>query len=317
MTVSQGAGDDGWRDGRGVRDTGYRRAVARSDAFALSWYGARSAGESLRARATAWLYQHPARGRPGGAHPDPRLSSAFSWWSILRAGAQDIGLELVEVSDAGQLAAVDRALGNGVGLRHQADQVRWCWLLTYPDGAMPSVMHRVVGWRDRTVYSNLCWQVAMLLGDVCRNYAELTDPIYPAGYHVPSTARSHVACLHQFASALLRTEPECPAEWGCDCNRIRASLSVAPEEHLQATDALLLSDLRAEVARQQAEQAMMAAQAHQAYQAKQAHGKGPRVARGSGGVSRDGASEVAGGPWELPSSGTWVIERRPGDEPTG
>jgi hypothetical protein len=279
--VVGGSGAEGWI---ARKDSGYRRAVVRSDAFALSWYGARAAGELLRARSTSWLYQHPARGRSGGAHPDPRQPSPFSWWSILRAAVQDLRMELVEVTEPRRLAAVEKALGAS------PREVRWCWLTTYPDGGMPSIMHRPVNWRDSTIYRSLCWGMAMLLGDVCRNYGELTDPTYPSGYHVPSAARSHVACLHQFAAALLHTEAECPPEWGCDCARIRASLGIAPEEHLQATDALLLSDLRAEVLRQQAIE----------------HQQGKVL-----------ATRADGGTWELPSSGAWQVARDPSDTPTG
>jgi hypothetical protein len=196
-------------------------------------------------------------------------------WSILRATVGRLGLEMVEVSDPARLMEASPALGvSSRGLQ-------WCWVMTYPDGP-PSVAHRPVPRDDETMYRAMCWSMAMLIGDVVYNWGELMDPVFPERFHVPSTARGHMSCLHQFASALLLTEPECPRDFGCDCNRIRAMLSAAPDDHIQATDALLLSDLRAEVARQQALE-----------RARRNGHRGVRVAR------------VDGEGWELPSSGSW------------
>lgn len=214
------------------------------DGFARTWYAARDAGERLRGQALEWLYQHPSSGRPGGRHPDPRLPSAYSWFTLVRVAAWQLSLELLEVADAAALADVDAAVP---GQR----MPRWSWLLIYPGPERLTMGYRPVQWDDAPTYGLACFEMAMLLGDYCRNYSTLSDPAYPAGYYVPSVARGHVACLHQFAHAFLRTRTDCPAEWGCDCGRIRANMSLAPDEHRQATDALLLADLRDDLLRMQ------------------------------------------------------------------
>lgn len=69
--------------------------------FADLWYGARSAGERLRALTLERLYRN--RPYPGGPHPDPREPAVFSSQAILSVAAFLVGLR-IDPTDAGAIS---------------------------------------------------------------------------------------------------------------------------------------------------------------------------------------------------------------------
>ncbi len=82
-----------------------------------------------------------------------------------------------------------------------------------------------------------------MLGCVAKDYQRLLGPDAPYGITLKPQSPSATAILHQFAIALLCLEPECPPEWDCQCNEIRARFNAPPPTHPQATDSLSAADI--------------------------------------------------------------------------
>jgi len=68
------------------------RDLYQSRPFAELWYGARSAGERIRAIALERLYRN--RPRAGGSHPNPREPAAFSSQAVLSVAASLVDLRI-------------------------------------------------------------------------------------------------------------------------------------------------------------------------------------------------------------------------------
>lgn len=197
--------------------------------YADLWYGARYAGETIRAQALARLYTQ--RPQPGGAHPDPREPAAFSSSAIIAAAARNLGLAWYTIPDI--LAEhADRMVA-------AAQRPLLAWLITYPDRRPPDLAVRTTSTVARMHFAAAC-----VMGYYVREAPRLNDSAAPAGMILPPTDPLTTPILHQFAKALLCLENDCPRDKLCMCNQIRARYNEPPADHAQPTDALDAAELR-------------------------------------------------------------------------
>lgn len=201
--------------------------------FADLWYGARLAGESLRAHALRRLYRQ--RAHPGGPFPDPRERGAFSSRAVLGEAAHHLGIAI-------------RYLPGDLMHRMQRTKPRsrpsLAGILTYPGGRRPEIVMQYDA-EEATLH----FEMACLMGYLSKERQRLLDPYAPAGLTLPPQDPSLVTVLHQFAIGLLCLQPQCPKHWTCDCNAIRLRFNVPPDDHAEQTDASDLRDLHAEILR--------------------------------------------------------------------
>jgi hypothetical protein len=204
-----------------------------SDAFAHLWYGARESGEILRSWALERLYTQ--RPTPGGAHPDPREPAAFSSRAIIGAAAQVLGIRIIQVP-----CDIDAKTTNAP-FQHK---LALAWLATYPGGRAPELAVRHTDREDQLYFDMAC-----LLGYVCKERGRFADRESPGGLvNVPQDPAIKTL-LHQFAIALLGLPRDCPPEWSCACNQIRARFNAPPVDHDQPTDTLAVADIRRTIER--------------------------------------------------------------------
>lgn len=201
--------------------------------FSRLFYGARDAGELVRAWALQQLYAQ--RSHPGGAWPDPRIPAAFSQQAILRACADILGLHIWVVPE--QLAHEADAAAAEAPIRSHP---QLAWIVTYPEARPPDLCLRHTA---RTAELHL--QMAMLMGYLVKERDRILDASAPTGLILLPTDQSLASVLHQFAIALLCLEPDCPSDAGCHCNEIRRRYNAPPPDHTQATDALQVAQIRA------------------------------------------------------------------------
>lgn len=215
--------------------------------FADLWYGAREAGERLRAWALTDLYARQSL--PGGAHPDPREPSAFSNRAVLARAAHLLSARVWLVPDAAveqtPSAAVTRwewplplrPIPAFAEAPLQIAQI--AWLLRYPERPLVDIAVRACAPQPVQQFA-----VACMLGYLSKERARLCDPEAPAGAVFIPRDPGLITVLHQFAIALLALPRDCPDDWPCDCNRIRARFNAPPPDHEQPSDALTLDELR-------------------------------------------------------------------------
>lgn len=208
--------------------------------YADLWYGAREAGELIRAQALRALYT--SRNGPHGTHPDPREPAAFSSSAVLGAAARAMGLHVWAVPP--ELAA------HADKLASPAQRPLRAWLVTYAERRAPDIAVRLPE-RDSAAEDAraLHFQMACCLAYFAKEGERLTDPDAPAGITIPPADSLMLPLLHQFAKALLCLEDECPPGSGCPCNELRRRYNAPPADHPQPTDALDASALREEVQR--------------------------------------------------------------------
>lgn len=217
-----------------------------TDRFADLWYGAREAGERLRARTLSTLSL--SRRIPGGAHPDPREPAAFSANAILAGAARTLGLSIWQIPE--HIAAVADA---NAPLRTP----QWAWLMTYPEQRPPDIATRAASATSATSDSQRQqFSIACILGFACKERARLTDPDAPAGIILLPQDPAVVSILHQFAIGLLSLPRDCPDESPCACNNIRERFNAPPPDHQQPTDALSLANIQQHIQQQQEQQDM-------------------------------------------------------------
>jgi hypothetical protein len=207
--------------------------------FASLWYGAREAGEKLRAWALADLYG--SRSLPGGAHPDPREPAAFSNRAVLSKAAELLSARIWLIPEAPDVPDIpiqgaQAQPHNQQPPHYQSPQL--AWLMTYPDRRPPDIATRAT-----TQHTLQEFAIACTLGYLTRGRERLMDPDAPTGMTVIPHDPGVITILHQFAIALLALPRDCPADWTCDCNSIRARYNAAPPDHDQPTDMLSLSSL--------------------------------------------------------------------------
>ena len=211
----------------------------KSDSYAHLWYAMRASGEMLRAWSLSWLSTHQRQ--PGGAHPDPRQdaqSVPFSARAILHTAATEIlGIPIWPVPDDSPIAA-EADMAHAVTTPAMPRPL--AWIVTAP-GSRATIAVRLTA-EDQQ--ARKLFDIAQLLGVISREHDLLADPDFPGGTIVlpPDTAMR--ALLHQYAIALLGLPRDCPPDWRCACNAIRARYNAAPPSHEQPTEALSLDELR-------------------------------------------------------------------------
>lgn len=261
--------------------------IYKSPPFAHLWYEARNQGERMRASAVAWLYAHQAQ--PGGPYPDPREPASFSEHAILTTAARQLGLAIHQRTHTtqppggesrGHAAAwmgVDSGVGSGQasaaservseGGRAREDDwgegaptvmptagwiagEPWVWLATYPAQSRRPPSIEVAVTSISVPQRRINFEVACMLGYVSKDHARLLSPDAPTGISLMPYSPTALAIMHQFAIALLCLRPECPEEWPCQCNAIRARFNAPPPSHDQPTETLTLAELADEQDRQ-------------------------------------------------------------------
>ncbi len=213
--------------------------MLRSDSYADLWYDMRTSGERLRARALAWLSTHQRQ--PGGAHPDPRLDASqvpFSARAIVNTAADLLGTPIWPVPDDSPVAA-EADMAHKVTMPAMPRPL--AWIVTTPGGRPPAIAVRITAEEQlaRTLFD-----IAQLLGFTAREHDRLADPDAPGGPILLPADTGMRALLHQYAIALLGLPRDCPPDWRCACNAIRARYNAAPPSHEQPTEALSLDELR-------------------------------------------------------------------------
>ncbi|HEU5349632.1 MAG TPA: hypothetical protein VFU63_13555 [Ktedonobacterales bacterium] len=227
--------------------------------FADLWYGARSAGERLRALTLERLYRN--RPHPGGPHPDPREPAAFSSQAVLSVASYLVGLQL----DASYAGATGGRGSAGSEAPHSADydadydeetgeRLPYAWLMTYATDATDAQNDPTQDTRPpqiiiRSLHTSrfmLEFEIACLVGYWHRDHARLGDPDAPTGAILLPDDPTIITILHQYAIALLGLRRDCPESWTCHCNRIRRRFNAPPPDHTQPTGQLTLAELLAE-----------------------------------------------------------------------
>jgi len=128
----------------------------------------------------------------------------------------------------------------------------FAWLMTYPndDPRQPPRQPKVI---LRSLHANrrrMEFEIACLIGYWHRDHKRLSDPDAPTGSIFSPHDPGIEALLHQYTIALLLLPKNCPDDWTCDCNKIRARFNVPPPDHTQPTDVLDTDELIAEARRQ-------------------------------------------------------------------
>lgn len=217
--------------------------------FADLWYGARAAGERIRSLALERLYRN--RPRPGGSHPDPREPAAFSSRAILGLSAHLLGLQIsptfltaqtaliLDAEDDEPQAQVDEETGKRLPLT---------WIAIAPP-ATPYVGNRPtpeIRLRSlSTAYQRQTeHEIACLLALWHHEGIRFMDPDAPGGMVLLPREQGALALLHQYAIALLLLPRDCPPNWDCHCNRIRARFNAPPPGHEQPTGVFSLAELQ-------------------------------------------------------------------------
>lgn len=208
-----------------------------SSRFADLWYGSRASGEILRRETLRWLSLHQPR--PGGTNPDPRIpadQAPFSARAVVTvAASQILGVTTWPIPEPDAATEAD-------ALSLSCDRPRpLCWIVSNPHGRPPAIAIR----HSTDQQAKLMFDVAQLLGYINKERQRLADPDAPGGIILLPTDTAIETVLHQFAIALLGLPPDCPAEWPCVCNALRARYNAAPPSHEQASEALSLDELRA------------------------------------------------------------------------
>lgn len=262
---------------RWLAEVGQSRAglmgLYETPAFAELWYGARAAGERLRAETLERLYRN--RPYPGGPHPDPREPAVFSSQAIITDAALSAGLAINPIPPAqSSKTASERRSGNSFNSfgnlpgnpsgahspsgSWQAPAVRqgsrqtdpnlsrhfdfdeetgqrlpYAWLATFPGERGPEITLRTM----HASQQRMEHEIACLIGFWQREHKRLLDPDAPTGpIHLPRDP-SIQTLLHQFAIGLLCLDKKCPPSWGCHCNSIRSRFNAPPPDHEAPTGA--------------------------------------------------------------------------------
>lgn len=195
--------------------------------YAELWYEARAAGERWRASAITALYARNAR--PGGRHPDPRGRAAYSESAILAQAYRSLGIDLWPQAPC---------------VHHDPNEPTVLLMTYHPADRMPPklLVHAVT---PDVPHGLRLFRMAAMLGYITREQTRLFDPDAPHGARLIPISPGLHEILHQFAFAFLCVQPQCPPEWGCQCNSIRQRYNAPPAGHEQPTDTLSLADLRA------------------------------------------------------------------------
>lgn len=218
--------------------------------FASLWYGAREAGEHLRAWALSDLYG--SRSLPGGPHPDPREPAAFSNRAVLGKAAELLSVRIWIAPDVSDTPNhIEHAYQATQHTKQQPDSrpIQLASIITYPDHRTPDISTS-----PTTSYALQEFSIACALGYLTRERERLMDPDAPKGITALPQDLGVVTILHQFAIALMALPKDCPDDWTCACNTIRARYNAAPPDHDQPTDTFSLSalnDLRRRVQEKQ------------------------------------------------------------------
>lgn len=232
--------------------------------FADLWYGARAAGERIRAIALERLYRN--RPRPGGPHPDPRGPSAFSSRAVLSISATLLGLRISPTILAQATQTTQTNQANQANQAAHADQpgldvdeetgrtLPSAWIVIYPHSATPAQgqAQRQPEIVLRSLHANqrlMEHEIACLLGYWHHEHVRLTDPDAPAGTILLPRDPGVTALLHQYTIALLCLPKACPPAWTCHCNTIRARFNAPPPDHETPTGAYTVEDLEREAQR--------------------------------------------------------------------
>ncbi|HEX6819108.1 MAG TPA: hypothetical protein VF120_12090 [Ktedonobacterales bacterium] len=224
-----------------------------STSYAHLWYGMRASAEMLRAEALRWLSLHQRQ--PGGPHPDPRLDAdhvPFSARAILSTAAtQILGIAIWPVPDA---------LATEADIAHEATMPAsprpLCWIIASPGGRAPAIAVRMTNanpsdqqQQQQQQEARALFDIAQLIGYACQEHDRLADANAPGGPILLPPDTAERALLHQYARALLGLPQDCPPEWACACNAIRARFNAVPPSHDQPTEALSLTALRPSIVR--------------------------------------------------------------------
>lgn len=227
-----------------------------STSYAHLWYGMRASAEMLRGEALRWLSLHQRQ--PGGPHPDPRLDAdhvPFSARAILSTAAtQVLGIALWPIPDT---------LATEADIAHEATMPAsprpLCWIIASPGGRAPAIAVRMTNANANANPSDeqqrqqqearTLFDIAQLIGYACQEHDRLADANAPGGPILLPPDTAERALLHQYARALLGLPQDCPPEWACACNAIRARFNAVPPSHDQATEALSLAALAPSIVR--------------------------------------------------------------------
>ena len=85
--------------------------------------------------------------------------------------------------------------------------------------------------------------IACLLGYWHHEHDRLVDPDSPGGTILLPRDPGVITLLHQYAIALLCLARDCPVEWKCHCNAIRARFNAPPPDHELPTGQFTLAEL--------------------------------------------------------------------------
>jgi hypothetical protein len=228
--------------------------------FADLWYGARAAGERIRAIALERLYRN--RPRPGGSHPDPREPAAFSSRAVLGISAHLLGLQISPTFLTAHKALIfdnrhdspDSDLDPGAHIDEETGKrLPLAWIAMAPPVAPHAGNRLAPEIRLRSLSSayqrDTEHEIACLLGFWHHEYVRVIDPDSPGGTILMPREPGIVALLHQYAVALLRLDRDCPPNWDCHCNAIRARFNAPPPGHETPTGAFTVEDLEREAQR--------------------------------------------------------------------
>lgn len=213
--------------------------LVNSSNYAHQWYGMRASGEMLRAWSLSWLSTHQRQ--PGGAHPDPRLDASqvpFSARAIVHTAADLLRIPIWPVPDDSPVAA-EADMTHDVTT--PATPRPLAWIIAAPGGHAPAITVRL-GAEDQQ--ARMLFDIAQLLGVISREHDRLADPDFPGGTILLPADSAMRALLHQYAIALLGLPRDCPPDWRCACNKIRARFNAVPPSHEQPTETLSLDELR-------------------------------------------------------------------------
>lgn len=81
----------------------------------------------------------------------------------------------------------------------------------------------------------MLWDVALMLGLIAREPERVRDPLAPAGVTTIPNDPVITALLPSYAKALLYTDCDCSARFGCACAQVEQRLNNPPPDHPHPT----------------------------------------------------------------------------------
>jgi hypothetical protein len=203
----------------------------------------------------------------GLSNQSHRCCAAFSSQAVLSVAASLIGLRISPTFPvpSGHPDLLDTDIDEETGQR-----LPYAWIMTYPyphpyphpypnatshmppqsqpqskpqskpqSRRPPEVLLRSLHANQRLMEH----EVACLLGYWHHEHVRLADPDAPGGTILLPRDPGITTLLHQYAIALLGLPRDCPQNWTCHCNAIRARFNAPPPDHEAPTGAFSVDDL--------------------------------------------------------------------------